>query len=226
MSDPRFIRLKRDPRFRRPKKYRANVVPDDRFKLKSDFERSHEPLITEVVDYSRGQVLMESSDEDDTVEDGDNPKQVHQDTEVDLRDAQENFYTITDDSEEETSEAKRTYRLAAVNLDWDHVRATHLYKICSSLVSTAASLLATSTHSEHGTSGSKAVSFVRGKVLSVRIYPSEFGKKKLAQEEREGPSFDTMRPKETRAHEASPEIGRDEEYDEDALRKYQLERLR
>ncbi len=37
MSDPRFARLKTDPRFRRPKLKQTKVVIDDRFK--SVFER-------------------------------------------------------------------------------------------------------------------------------------------------------------------------------------------
>ena len=40
--------------------------------------------------------------------------------------------------EETIPEAEKTCRLAAVNLDWDHVRASHLYKIFSSLVSPTA----------------------------------------------------------------------------------------
>jgi hypothetical protein len=32
MSDPRFARLKTDPRFRRPKKHSSKVVVDERFK--------------------------------------------------------------------------------------------------------------------------------------------------------------------------------------------------
>jgi len=32
MSDPRFARLKSDPRFRRPKKKNTRVVIDERFK--------------------------------------------------------------------------------------------------------------------------------------------------------------------------------------------------
>lgn len=32
MSDPRFARLKTDPRFRRPKKQQSKIVVDDRFK--------------------------------------------------------------------------------------------------------------------------------------------------------------------------------------------------
>lgn len=32
MSDPRFVRLKTDPRFRKPKKAQNKIVVDDRFK--------------------------------------------------------------------------------------------------------------------------------------------------------------------------------------------------
>jgi hypothetical protein len=32
MSDPRFARIKTDPRFRRPHKHQSKVVVDDRFK--------------------------------------------------------------------------------------------------------------------------------------------------------------------------------------------------
>lgn len=32
MSDPRFAKLKTDPRFRRPKKHQSKIVVDDRFK--------------------------------------------------------------------------------------------------------------------------------------------------------------------------------------------------
>jgi len=32
MSDPRFARVKSDPRFRRPKKHQAKVIVDERFK--------------------------------------------------------------------------------------------------------------------------------------------------------------------------------------------------
>jgi hypothetical protein len=32
MSDPRFARLKTDPRFRRPRKHQSKVVVDERFK--------------------------------------------------------------------------------------------------------------------------------------------------------------------------------------------------
>lgn len=40
MSDPRFARLKTDPRFRRPKKQQSKVVVDDRFKEIFDDKRN------------------------------------------------------------------------------------------------------------------------------------------------------------------------------------------
>lgn len=40
MSDPRFARLKIDPRFRRPKKHQSKVVVDERFKDIFDEKKS------------------------------------------------------------------------------------------------------------------------------------------------------------------------------------------
>ena len=40
MSDPRFARVKSDPRFRKPRKHQAKVVVDERFK--GVFERGKE----------------------------------------------------------------------------------------------------------------------------------------------------------------------------------------
>ena len=64
----------------------------------------------------------------------------------------------------------------------------------------------------------------------MRVYPSEFGKARMAREEKEGPPAELFK-KETRfGDENDPrnlyEVGDGEDYDEDALRKYQLERLR
>lgn len=199
-------------------------------------------------DYARGEGLVESSseeDEDDAgapdVDDSDDEGVVtlgaprsklllDDDAEIDLDednfedlDAQAAAYSKTvDDAEEEEDDSARTRRLAVVNLDWDHVRAVHLLKIFDSVVSPAA-----------GASSSKnSGPIVRGKVLSVRVYPSEFGKERMAREEREGPPVELFKKK--RAVEDEEEVdaeniyetGDADEYDEDALRKYQLERLR
>ncbi len=116
------------------------------------------------LDYARGEAFLESSseEEDDDAGDvsegsGDDDIHLHRHTsklkilhdleelEVDLNeddealaelDAQAAAYNR--DNPEDASPAgdgSQTRRIAVVNLDWDHVRASHLYKICSSLVS-------------------------------------------------------------------------------------------
>ncbi|KAA1471548.1 hypothetical protein DENSPDRAFT_837564 [Dentipellis sp. KUC8613] len=279
MSDPRFARLKSDPRFRRPKKHANKVVLDSRFSsvlepaAKSKSKRSgrvdkygralsdthesdnlrrfyrvegaEEPQAGP--DYARGEALLESSDEEDEeaqapVEESDEdddgvvtlgaakskPIHVRADDEIDLDednfsdlDAQAAAYSKNADEEEEEEkpDVPPTRRLAVVNLDWDHVRAVHLYKIFSSVVSPSAS--------------SKSAPAVRGKVLSVRVYPSQFGKERMEKEEREGPPVDVFKKKPAADEEEEDldaadlyETGAEGEYDEDALRQYQLERLR
>ncbi|ETN42108.1 uncharacterized protein HMPREF1541_04047 [Cyphellophora europaea CBS 101466] len=116
-------------------------------------------------------------------------------------------------------------RLAVVNLDWDNIRAEDLMAVFSSFVESS------------------------GKLLKVAIYPSEFGKERMQREEMEGP------PKEIFAIGPKPEHGKDEfedfgsesesedddealkeklikpddgatDFDSQALRSYQLDRLR
>jgi hypothetical protein len=121
--------------------------------------------------------------------------------------------------------------LAAVNLDWDHVRAVHLFKICSSLVSPSALSLPPPKNNPDRAPNGIPSRPVRGKVLSVRIYPSEFGKERLAREEKEGPPVEIFKKSSTLEEDEVNEkniyeVGDENDYDEDALRKYQLERLR
>lgn len=71
---------------------------------------------------------------------------------------------------------------------------------------------------------------VRGKVISVRIYPSEFGKERMAREETEGPPAEIFKKALDIDEEVTAQniydVGGEDDYDADALRKYQLERLR
>ncbi|KAI0778273.1 hypothetical protein BD413DRAFT_465710 [Trametes elegans] len=207
-------------------------------------------------DYARGEALLESSDEeddrpgapgsDDESDDGGvvtlgrdvtQPIPVHDDSaEVDLDedtyadlDAQAAEYAKANpEDDRDDSQVQRTRRLAVVNLDWDHVRAIHLYKIFSSLVSPTGSAVASGSNDKASKRGSAAV--VRGQVLSVRVYPSEFGKERMAREEREGPPPEVFKKRELNPEDINErtvyETGDGEDYDEEALRKYQLERLR
>ena len=136
-------------------------------------------------------------------------------------------------SDEEEQEEQRTRRLAVVNLDWDHVRAAHLYKIFSSLVSPTAPLA--SSKKKHPNNAKRSlketpqVNVVRGKVLSVVVYPSDFGKERMAREEKEGPPMEIFKKKkdsEEITEKSLYETGGEDQVDDSALRKYQLERLR
>lgn len=133
-------------------------------------------------------------------------------------------YAQEDHDKRTTAKGQETSRIAVVNLDWDHVRASHLYKIFASLVDPAVA-------------GAGSTLGYRGKVLNVRIYPSEFGKERMAREELQGPPSEVFRRKAevvSDSNEDEEEINAKNiheendggEYDDDALRKYQLERLR
>lgn len=159
---------------------------------------------------------------------------MHDDTaEVDLDedayadlDAQAAAYLDANPEAARDSEVQRTRRIAVVNLDWDHIRAIHLYKVFSSLVSPSGAPVASGSK-DNGKSKSTTV---HGKVLSVRVYPSEFGKERMAREEKEGPPPEVFKKRELKPEEINErtvyELGDGEDYDEDALRNYQLERLR
>lgn len=135
-----------------------------------------------------------------------------------------------------------TKRIAVVNLDWDNVRAIDLYKVFESVLSSSVSGLTDGTALASRKSKSK---IAKGSVTSVRIYPSDFGKKRMEREEKEGPPIEIFGKKKKIStsvvelkkkakkvqrqeddHITDSEDENQEEYDEVALRRYQLERLR
>ncbi|KAL7948588.1 hypothetical protein V8C42DRAFT_314895 [Trichoderma barbatum] len=122
---------------------------------------------------------------------------------------------------EEIQTGEVTNRIAIVNLDWDHVKSTDLMALFTSFIPTNDS----------------------GKVLNVSVYPSEFGKERMQQEEIEGPprqlfkkgkkdeDSDDESALDSEAEEAAIkkkliQEGDDQDFDSDALRAYQLDRLR
>ncbi|KAK8090705.1 hypothetical protein PG994_000210 [Apiospora phragmitis] len=127
------------------------------------------------------------------------------------------------DEEAEVETGEVTSRLAVVNMDWDHVKSQDLMALFSSFVPKG------------------------GKIERISVYPSEFGKGRIEREELEGPPKEIFKKKvdsEDEESEDEPEDGdSDEDEDEkikqdllkeedaddfnsDALRKYQLDRLR
>lgn len=122
---------------------------------------------------------------------------------------------------EEVETGDVTNRIAIVNLDWDHVKSTDLMALFTSFIPANES----------------------GKVLNVSVYPSEFGKERMQREELEGPArefFKKGKKKEEIEDESASDSeaeeaaikkqllqeGDDQDFDSDALRAYQLDRLR
>ncbi|KAK8672757.1 hypothetical protein V6N13_111120 [Hibiscus sabdariffa] len=91
---------------------------------------------------------------------------------------------------------KETRRLAVVNMDWRHVKASDLYVMLSSFLPKD------------------------GQIIQVAVYPSEFGLQRMKEEEIHGPVglFDGE-------NEDSDEDG-DDEIDNEKLREYEKSRLR
>lgn len=112
--------------------------------------------------------------------------------------------------EEEIQQGDETKAFAVVNLDWDNVRAVDLMATFSSFVPP------------------------KGRIESVSILPSEYGKMRMEKEDLQGPDptlFATSgKKKEKTAEELTTkdlfEEDEGEEVDSKSLRKYQLQRLR
>lgn len=91
-----------------------------------------------------------------------------------------------------------TYRLAACNMDWDRIRATDLMVLFNSFLPPG------------------------GVIKSVAIYPSEFGKKRMAEEEVKGP----IELVDSKMEDNENENEEGSNYHMEKLRQYQLNRLK
>lgn len=165
-----------------------------------------------------------------------------------------------EDDDEEDMEP--TTRVAIVNMDWDHLRASDLFRVLASPLALVAPPPSTSsasykkskkTFNEDGEEeldklASGKLQIIRGRLLKLVIYVSEFGKERIEREEREGPPkelfLDGGNAEDGEASELEEmdsdeddeiterdvlreQIGdAEEDYDGEALRRYQLERLR
>ncbi|GAA5940616.1 pre-rRNA-processing protein ESF1 [Sporobolomyces koalae] len=264
------------------------------------------------MDLARGEVLLESSDEEDEPEQDDEEagnesdsssaagsvalgpshrrrRQPSRSPSIDLSETERPLFPDEDDEdvqasqdEDDVPDVDPTKRVALVNMDWDNLRASDLYRVLAS------SLSATATSVQHAPqpkpSGSSTkfdqegnevgpykptakLSIAPGRLLNLRIYPSSFGRERMEREAIEGPPVDVLRTKgaesddEDEGGNGTLKLGKknkgkakerrrradaddddedytekdlvndqlqenDEDYDTEALRKYQLERLR
>ncbi|KAF2121089.1 hypothetical protein BDV96DRAFT_609315 [Lophiotrema nucula] len=268
-KDTRFANFETDPRFRLPSRKSGKVKLDSRFdRLLTDvdfFTKASVDKYGRKVEKDAGRKEIEKrfyqEDEDeDEDESGEDEEVGHKDravkkelAKVDKRGP--NYDPIRDggfsesssdeyssdegeDEEEDVEEQAElpaeandvptgdvTSRLAVVNMDWDNVRAADLMAVANSFIPAT------------------------GRILSVTIYPSEFGRERLQREEIEGPPREIFAssttanqkdiddlddPEEASESEVDEEEikkdllkeGGGEEFDSKALRAYQLDRLR
>ncbi|CAK4030388.1 pre-rRNA-processing ESF1 [Lecanosticta acicola] len=277
MADPRFSALSTDPRYRLPSRKEARTAVDPRFKTlftdeefrkkasvdrygrkikpeagKKDLERLYrlDKKESPKLGTKAERQVVGSSDESERDEsDASEDEQL-----VTRRDpAREGGFSESESSEEETSDEEESdseaelaedtagqeqtedipmgevsRRIACVNLDWDNIRAADLMAVAQSFAPNS------------------------GRVESVTIYPSEFGRERLEREEIEGPPKEIFASSSNRKGEESEDeddnkdedeessdddekikkrILRDqakegEEFDTAKLRQYQLDRLR
>lgn len=150
--------------------------------------------------------------------------------EDDSEDLQEENFKFPDEQGEDgegVPMGEPSSRLAVVNLDWDNIRAVDLMAVFSSF-----------------TPGN-------GRISKISVYPSEFGKERMAREEMEGPPKEIFAQRKPETKEEDVALGLEsdedesdgreddeeikkslvredqgEEFDSAKLRHYQLERLR
>jgi hypothetical protein len=268
ISDQRFADFETDPRFRLPSKKQTKTTIDKRFarmlkddeftatakvdrygrKVKSDSKKKAlqrlyreegdeeeeedndiEVDADEVVqrellkahekyDPARGGGFSSSEDDSESEEEDEDSDEEEGGAQVDTEGDMQRFQ----DEQNEVEAGEVTNRIAIVNLDWDHVKSTDLMALFNSFLP------------ETG-----------GKIDKISVYPSEFGKERMQQEEVEGPpkelfkntrnddsdedsedSDEDSEDGDDRIKKSLLQEGDDQDFDSDALRSYQLDRLR
>ncbi|KAK5132288.1 hypothetical protein LTR08_009196 [Meristemomyces frigidus] len=249
--DPRFGRLLTDGDFRKKAsvdRYGRKVAADSGRKELERLYRLDKPVkapvgkqvAREVVGSDEEEEEVEESEEEDSGADDEalvdparNGGFSHSEEETEEEEDSDEEAGLLDETagQEQTEDIPMgdvTRRIAAVNLDWDNIRASDILAVASSF--TPAS----------------------GRIEGVTIYPSEFGRERLQREELEGPpreifasskrtassgdEDDSASNEEGSADEAADEkikrqllqqqTSEGQEFDTAALRQYQLERLR
>ena len=266
MSDPRFAALRTDPRYRLPSRKESRTAVDPRFKRlftdqdfrkKAKVDRYGRKIQPETGEKDLKRLYRLDNDETkgkanqrgnrDVVggdESSDEGPDVEVEELVEKKDLAREGFSESESEEESTSEEEESddeaelaedtagqeqtedipmgevsRRIAAVNMDWDNIRAIDIMAVASSFVP------------------------ADGRIESVTIYPSEFGRERLQREELEGPpreifasakrdqsedesDSDEDEDKKIERKLQQEQVNEGEEFDTAKLRQYQLERLR
>lgn len=150
-------------------------------------------------DLARGEGNLESSSDEDE-DDNDDDDEVGLSKPIDG--GVDHKWNELDKEAPEAEELGR--RLAICNLDWDRIKAVDIFVLLSSFLPTG------------------------GVLKSVKIYPSEFGKARMAEEAIKGPT-ELVKSTKIEGYSSDEEVTEDSEgtiYHREKLRQYQLTRLK
>ncbi|SPJ74023.1 related to Streptococcus M protein [Fusarium torulosum] len=191
----------------------ADIEVDDDEVVQRELRKAHEKY-----DPARGGGFSSSEDESESEEEDSESDEEEGGVQVDTEGDMQRFQ----DEQNEAESGDVTNRIAIVNLDWDHVKSADLMALFSSFLPDTG-----------------------GKIEKISVYPSEFGKERMQQEEVEGPpkalfkssknddSDDDSDDSDEDSEDGDERIkkdllqeGDDQDFDSDALRSYQLDRLR
>ncbi|KAF7083369.1 hypothetical protein CFC21_087169 [Triticum aestivum] len=190
MEDERFTAARTDPRFRQMRRKEAKVAIDSRFTPmltdpmfdsslvdKRGRRRKKSAGENPILHYYLNEEAGDEKDKDKTeqeeliCEEEDHALEQESPSSDDEEDGHDQYFVGCDVAHHLMSRHddthvidKETHRLAVVNMDWDHIKAVDLYMVMTSCIPEG------------------------GRVLSVSIYPTEFGLKCMNIETTEGPS--------------------------------------
>ncbi|CAL5072368.1 unnamed protein product [Urochloa decumbens] len=200
MEDERFAAARSDPRFRPMRRKEAKVALDSRFssmmtdprfvssaapvdKRGRRRKKRENPLLNYYLNQEEEEegkekakkekaklVEDDEEEEEDKEQDEEGSSSSDDDEDEDVDDDDE--YSVGSDiahylmgrHDDTPMVDKETHRLAVVNMDWDHIKAVDLYMVMTSCLPKG------------------------GRVLSVSVYPSEFGLKCMEIESTQGPA--------------------------------------
>jgi hypothetical protein len=229
-TDSRFSVIHHDPRFAPPKRKDTSITLDSRFasvlhdskfsssarvdrygrklpkqNAKAELSRFYRLAEEEEEEGEEGKPRFDPARGEGVVDTESSSEESEDEEEVEMEEGVEEEVQA-----QEIPQGEVTRRFAAVNMDWDNVRAVDLMKAFSSFAPSG------------------------GRVVKVTVYPSEFGRQRMEREELEGPPREIFAKDEVEEEEEDEVVDektivkedKGEEFDSAKLRQYQLERLR
>ncbi|XP_053214586.1 ESF1 homolog [Panonychus citri] len=225
--DDRFKKVLTDPRFKRLPSRKKKIKIDSRFEGMFDKRFNGEPLIDK-----RGRKVQNTKNDGlkrfyELTEDGEKPgvsdigRKLRGEGNDEDSSSSDESSSEEEEEEDETEQAGQvesevprteeiTCRFAITNVDWDRLKAVDLFVLLNSFKPN------------------------EGEIVSVKIYPSQFGKERMEKEKLEGPKELTdiklddeeEDPYSSNVQDADEIINLDAPFVSEKLRQYQINRLK